>query len=98
MKRRIGKNFIALSLLIGTSFLVNHLSAQKPNELKWNFKEDGSQYFKVTLVNQVWLRYTQTNPGSMFYNDPVSGIFDIGIRRLRMQAYGQISDRVFLYT
>lgn len=77
---------------------VGSVRAQKPNELKWDFNADGTQFFKVTFVNQVWMRCTQNNPGSMAYGSNVNTMYDIGIRRMRVQAFGQVSDRIFLYT
>lgn len=67
-------------------------------ELKWNLNTNGSQYFKFTLYNQVWLRFTDMDPGSKINGYAVNKMYDIGIRRLRAQAYGQISEHVFLYT
>jgi len=60
--------------------------------------EDGSNYFKFTLMSQAWLRYTDMNPGSTIGGYEKGSYTDIGIRRARIQAYGQIADRVFLYT
>lgn len=69
-----------------------------PGELRYNFSQDGEQYIKATFLAQVWGRYTDNNPGSsvLGYNEPHS--YDIGLRRVRFQLYGQITDRVFLYT
>ena len=44
------------------------------------------------------MRYTQHNPGSTVYGDPVKNTADLGIRRLRFQAFGQLTDRLFFYT
>ena len=66
-------------------------------ELKYNLNESGSHYFKVTFLNQTWLRYNQSNPGTTVNGDSKSETFDIGLRRTRMQLYGQINDRTFLY-
>ncbi|MBS3913485.1 MAG: hypothetical protein KG003_03240 [Bacteroidetes bacterium] len=90
--------FRNLTLIVFTFFFMENVLAQKPNELKWNFNKDSTHFFKFTCVNQVWLRHTQNNPGSTAFGDPVNNSFDIGIRRLRMQAYGQINERIFLYT
>lgn len=59
---------------------------------------DASRYIKFTLLNQVWLRYNQSNPGTTVggYNAPST--YDIGIRRFRIQFYGQLTDRVFIYS
>lgn len=59
---------------------------------------DASHYVKLTLLNQVWLRYTQNNPGSRVAGEPQPGTFDVGIRRFRIQFYGQLTDRVFIYS
>ncbi len=60
--------------------------------------EDGSNYFKFTLLSQVWIRNTDMNPGSTIGGYAKNNYTDIGIRRARLQAFGQITDRVFLYT
>ncbi|MCX8490617.1 MAG: hypothetical protein ORN54_06075 [Cyclobacteriaceae bacterium] len=76
------------------------LSQDKPKEieeLKLKLNEAGSHYIKATILNQVWLRYDKNNPGTTVLNDPVSETFDIGLRRTRLQLYGQITDRVFFY-
>ena len=66
-------------------------------ELRLKLNEDGSHYIKATILNQVWLRYNQSNPGTTVLGDPTSETFDIGLRRTRLQLYGQIADRVFFY-
>jgi len=66
-------------------------------ELKLNLNEDGSHYFKATFLNQIWFRYNQSNPGTNVLSEPKSETFDIGLRRTRIQMYGQLSDRVFVY-
>lgn len=75
--------------------------SQSPNtveELKLNLTEDGSRYLKWTFLNQVWLRFNQSNPGTTVLGDPVDETFDIGLRRTRIQFFGQITDHVFFYT
>jgi hypothetical protein len=59
---------------------------------------DASHYVKFTLLNQVWMRYNESNPGTTVggYNAPST--YDIGIRRFRIQFYGQLADRVFIYS
>ncbi|MFT3826350.1 MAG: hypothetical protein QM731_20675 [Chitinophagaceae bacterium] len=60
--------------------------------------EDGSNYFKFTLLSQVWIRNTDMNPGTTIGGYQKNNYTDIGIRRARLQAFGQVADRVFLYT
>ncbi|WP_420148085.1 hypothetical protein [Spirosoma sp.] len=67
------------------------------NELKYNLNQSGSHFFKVTFLNQTWLRFNQSNPGTTVISEPKDNTFDIGLRRTRMQLFGQISDHVFLY-
>jgi len=66
--------------------------------LKLNLKEDGSLYLKVTFLNQVWVRYDHSNPGTLVLGQPAEHTFDIGLRRTRIQFFGQVTDHVFFYT
>lgn len=59
---------------------------------------DGSYYFKITLVNQVWLRYNQSNPGTTVGGFAKPSTYDIGIQCFRIQLYGQLTDRVSIYS
>ncbi|SKC45156.1 hypothetical protein [Ohtaekwangia koreensis] len=67
-------------------------------ELKLKLNEDGSHYLKWTFLNQVWLRYNDSNPGTTVLGDAAKQTFDIGLRRTRIQFYGQLTDHVFFYT
>ncbi|MGA0559066.1 hypothetical protein ACO2Q8_20585 [Larkinella sp. VNQ87] len=67
------------------------------NELKYNLNESGTHFFKATFLNQTWLRFTESNPGTTVTGDPKDNTFDIGLRRTRIQLFGQLNDRVFLY-
>ncbi len=91
------------------SFVAANINAQSTNDkapsppnlngqIKFNLNEDGSHYLKATFVNQVWLRYTQVNPGSLVDGRSQGDLFDIGLRRTRAQFFGQITDRVFFYS
>ncbi|QDH80996.1 hypothetical protein FKX85_18880 [Echinicola soli] len=70
----------------------------KKKELRFDLNDDGSHYVKGTFLNQIWLRYTQANPGSEVYGTPDDQIMDIGLRRTRIQVFGQLTDKVFFYT
>jgi hypothetical protein len=59
---------------------------------------DASRYIKFTLLNQVWMRYNESNPGTTVSGYNVPSTYDIGIRRFRIQFYGQLTDRVFIYS
>ncbi|WP_226332293.1 hypothetical protein [Echinicola marina] len=67
-------------------------------ELRFKLNQDGSHYVKGTFLVQTWLRYTQANPGSEVFGTADAHILDIGLRRTRLQLFGQLTDRVFFYT
>ncbi|AUD01191.1 hypothetical protein CWM47_04790 [Spirosoma pollinicola] len=74
-----------------------HKPATEKNELKYNLNESGSHFFKVTFLNQAWLQLNQSNPGSTVIGVPKGNTLTIGLRRTRMQLFGQLSDHVFVY-
>ena len=76
----------------------NANESKPKTELKYNFTEDGSKYIKATFLNQVWLRWTENNPGTTVNGEPRNATTDIGLRRTRMQLFGQVTDHVFFYT
>ena len=65
---------------------------------KFNLNEDGSNYVKFTMLAQLWLRSQEYNPGTTILGIEKSSGTDIGIRRFRIQMYGQLTDRVFIYS
>lgn len=67
-------------------------------EFKLNLNERGNHYLKFTFLNQVWLRYNQSNPGSLVLGEPAPETVDFGLRRTRMQFFGQLTEHVFFYT
>jgi len=97
------KNIITILLwMVSPAFV---LFAQTPSsapntvdELRLKLNEDGSHYLKWTFLNQVWLRYNDSNPGTTVMGEPADQTFDIGLRRTRIQFFGQITDHVFFYT
>ncbi|MCU0436259.1 MAG: porin [Bacteroidia bacterium] len=67
----------------------------KPILFKLN--EDGSKYFRFMFWNQTWLKFTQTNPGTLDYDgETVNNTASIGLRRTRVLFYGQVSSRFML--
>ncbi|WP_223233234.1 hypothetical protein [Chitinophaga sp. CF418] len=86
----------AAVLLIGGSTMSAYSQGFKDGKIWLN--EDGSNYFKFTLVSQIWLRNTDMNPGTTINGYAKDNYTDIGVRRARFQAFGQIADRVFIYS
>jgi hypothetical protein len=94
------KKFLWLASLAAFPALAQETKKEDPNtrnDLRYNLNESGSHYFKATFLNQTWLRYNESNPGTTSLGDPAPETFDIGLRRTRIQMFGQITDRVFLY-
>ena len=78
---------------------VEQKAGDKPKtELKYNLSSDGSKYIKATFLNQVWLRWNESNPYTAVNGEHKDHTFDIGLRRTRMQLFGQLTDRTFFYT
>lgn len=75
-----------------------HVSFAQTREMRLNLSEDGSQYIKATFLNQTWIRFNQSNPGTTVNREPTDHTLDFGLRRTRLQLFGQISERTFFYT
>lgn len=67
-------------------------------EFKYSFNQSGTHYIKATAVAQMWVRYSEMNPGTKINETPVNAYTDIGIRRLRFSVWTQLTDRLFFYT
>ena len=67
------------------------------SELRLKLNEDGSHYLKFTILGQLWFRYNKNNPGSTVLKESSKETFDIGIRRLRFQLFGQLTDHALFY-
>ena len=70
--------------------------AAKP-VLRLNLSDDGKQFIQVTFLNQLWLRYNDSNPGTSVQGTDKPSTFDVSLRRTRIQLFGQLTDRVFFY-
>jgi hypothetical protein len=94
------KIIIILFGVVSTPFFLFGQSEIKPNveELKLKLNDKGSHYLKWTFLNQVWIRYNDSNPGTTVLGEPASNTLDIGLRRTRIQFFGQLTDHVFFYT
>ena len=63
----------------------------------YKINDDGSHYLQATVLNQTWVRLNQNNSGTMVDGIAQNNTFDIGLRRTRMQVFGQVTDRAFVY-
>jgi len=66
-------------------------------ELRLKLNEDGSHYIKATFLNQIWLRYNNSNDGTTALGENKTETVDIGLRRTRLQLFGQLTDHVGFY-
>lgn len=96
MKNSLKYHFLGLVLVILGLFPQVALAQEK--ELKIFLNDSQTHYIKGTGLGQVWLRYTDFNPGSMVFDTPKENGFDVGLRRVRYQVFGQITDQIFIYT
>jgi len=65
--------------------------------LKFNFNEKGSSFIKLNFVSQVWVRFNESNPGTMVDNTVKENTFDIGVRRLRFLLQGYLNERLYVF-
>lgn len=82
---------------MGIVGLMTNNSLAQSKELRWNLSEDGKQYFKVTLLNQTWIRFNESNTGTTVVGESTKQTMDMGLRRTRIQMFGQIAPRTFMY-
>ncbi|KIO76822.1 hypothetical protein TH53_12965 [Pedobacter lusitanus] len=66
------------------------------NGLYFKFNESGTQYLKMNIWLQSWIRAIENNPGTAVNGQPQNWSSDAGIRRMRIQLYGQTSRRFLL--
>lgn len=64
-----------------------------------SLSDDGSKYVRFLIWNQMWMRATENNPGTLGVDGlPQNSSTDIGIRRARFLAYAQVSPRFLILT
>ncbi len=86
-----------LALLIVFAVIIP-LRGQTDKEVKLFLNEEKTHWVKGTGLGQIWVRYTEFNPGSTVFGTEKAQAFDVGLRRVRYQVMGQITDQVFIYT
>ena len=105
MKNLFSKFLVPCLLLSAAAFGqqtdTTRLAPPKPvpdkNALKFNLNADGSHYFQATFMNQTWVRFNESNDGTTLFQKNASNTFDVGLRRTRIQLFGQMTDRTFIY-
>lgn len=93
------KKLILYTGLLFSSFAgVAQGSDEYGSGLKVNLNTEGSKYLRVIAWNQVWFRSTEMNPGTMINSEEAESSTDIGLRRLRLLLYAQITPRYMVLT
>jgi len=98
MKKHIITILFCMVSPVCALFAQNSSTSNTIEEMRLKLNEDGSHYLKWTFLNQIWFRYNDSNPGTTVVGEPADQTFDIGLRRTRIQFFGQITDHVFFYT
>ncbi|TNF59373.1 MAG: hypothetical protein EP303_08325 [Deltaproteobacteria bacterium] len=68
----------------------------RAKKLQWSLNDDGTLYFRLAMWLQVWTRAIQLAPGTTVQGDDSPWYGDVGLRRARFLAFGQIFPRTFL--
>jgi hypothetical protein len=93
------KNIIATMLVAFALQAVAQIPNNRFNDgLKLYISKDSVSWLKSTIALQTWARYVDNNPGTTINGFAQAHTNDIGIRRFRMQLFGQVTNKVFLYT
>jgi len=92
---------IIVSIVLNTTMLSQEII--KPSQrfkegLKIYLNDDSTRYIKATGLAQIWLRYTDNNPGSTIYGTEQKQSYDAGVRRMRYQVLSQVNKKVFFYS
>lgn len=90
-------SFFKIGIFFSIIIFQHSVYAQN-QEIRLNLSKDGTQYIKATFLNQTWIRLNQSNPGTTVNGELANHTLDIGLRRTRLQLFGQISERTFFYT
>lgn len=90
-------------ILITTAILLSVVSFGQGSPdygsgLKVNLNPEGNKYIRFIAWNQIWMRSSQMNPGTLVGDAGASNNEDIGLRRLRILAYAQITPRYMIVT
>ena len=72
--------------------------SQPLKPVKLSLNEDGSNYIQLAGLVQTWVRFNGSNPGTTVNGSKEHNTFDIGLRRVRFQLMGQLTNRIFLYS
>ncbi len=96
MKMKYRKEALSLLIIMLSAFLGIPGRAQSLKPI--HLSEDGKYHLKATCLAQLWGRYVELNPGSTLSGYPKKDVWDLAIRRYRLQLFGPVAERVFFYS
>jgi hypothetical protein len=87
-----------IQLTMALAFSIQVLQAQMPNKpLIVTLNDSGTNYIKMGILNQSWLRFNQNNPETLVNGQKQDESVDFGLRRTRLTLFGQISPRATFF-
>lgn len=92
------KKSILSAALLAAALSFGQGSPDYGGGMKFNLNPEGTKYMRFIMWNQIWMRSSEMNPGTMVGDEAVTKQEDIGMRRLRLLAYAQISPRYMIVT
>ncbi len=92
MKISTKNSFLFLLFAISTFFPLTALSQGK---LRFDINKEEKTYAAFYIRTTSWARYSQLNPGSTIYGEPVSDYVDFSIRRFRMGVNAQLTPKLY---
>jgi hypothetical protein len=92
------KSILTSTIMLFSFFAFSQGSPEYGGGMKFNINPEGTKYMRFIAWNQIWLRSSQMNPGTMIGDEGITQQEDIGLRRLRLLAYAQISPRYMIVT
>jgi hypothetical protein len=80
------------------AFFLGISSFSQNSKIKIFLKKDSTAYLQFNGLGQIWVRYNQSNPGTLVYDTPKDNTFDIGLRRWRFSLQGKVTKKISYYT
>jgi hypothetical protein len=89
---------LTVVLLLSSHIVFSQFSDKLKDGLKfYTDSKDSSHFIRLNLNNQIWTRYTISDPLTVVNGYPSPNITDVSIRRVRAVLSGQLSDRVAFF-
>ncbi|MGZ3863147.1 MAG: hypothetical protein ACXVPN_05025 [Bacteroidia bacterium] len=97
LKLTLLKGIIAAIILFSTPGYSQFSDKLKDGLKFYTDTKDSSHFVRLNLNNQIWARYTFSDPLTVVNGYPSPNITDLSIRRVRAVLSGQLNDRVAFF-